>query len=183
MGANWKLEGSHRDGQSITKDWQLVGQELIDGVVVRETANVVTGYGRLTELYRSEWDDGPVGQVFQSVLDAGHVSAWHAHGETLDRLFVTMGRMLIVLYDAREGSSTRGLVNVFRYGEHRPALISVPPRVWHGVKNIGQRAGALVNVVDRAYSYLDPDHYRVPADSDEVPFDILVTERARDRRE
>lgn len=173
MSDAWKLHGAARDIQSITKDWQLVGQELIDGVVVRETANVVTGYGRLTELYRSEWDEGPVGQVFQSALDTGQVSAWHAHGETRDRLFVTMGRMLVVLYDARVGSTTHGLLNVFRYGEHRPALISVPPRVWHGVKNIGQTPGALVNVVDHAYSYADPDHFRVPADSGEIPFDIL----------
>lgn len=173
MTGTWEVKGSERDTQSITRDWQIIGQDLIDGVTVTEVSNVMTGYGRLTELYRAEWDDGPVGQVFQSVLKPGAISAWHAHGETLDRLFITMGQMLVALYDGRPGSPTLGRVNVFRFGEHRPALVNVPPRVWHGVKNIGTEPGALVNVVDRAYTYEHPDHYQVPADSDEIPFDIL----------
>ena len=43
----------------------------------------------------------------------------------------------------------------------------------HGVKNIGHDPGLLVNAVDRAYDYERPDHYRLPADSPHVPFDIL----------
>lgn len=174
MGSDWELEGSRRDAQSITRDWQLVGQTIIDGVTVREVANVMPGYGRLTEIYRAEWDSEPVGQVFQSVLDPGHCSAWHAHAETLDRLFVSHGRMLIALYDARHGSPTHGQLNVFRFGEHRPALVRVPPKVWHGVKNIGAAPATIVNVVDRAYAYEQPDHYRVPPDCAEIPFEILA---------
>jgi dTDP-4-dehydrorhamnose 3,5-epimerase len=172
MGDDWQLDGTTRDTQSITRDWQLIGQDLIHGVVVREVANVMTGYGRLTEIYRTEWDGSPVGQVFQSVLNPGGISAWHAHGETLDRLFINMGGMLVALYDARADSPTFGTLNVLRFGEHRPALVNVPPRVWHGVKNIGPAPAALVNVVDVGYAYEHPDHYRLPEDSPEVPFDI-----------
>jgi dTDP-4-dehydrorhamnose 3,5-epimerase len=172
-GDGWKLPGTTRDSQSITRDWQLVGQKLIDGVQVREVANVMTGYGRLTEIYRSEWDEGPVGQVFQSVLASGGVSAWHAHAETVDRLFITAGKVLVVLYDARPASPTNGALNIFRFGEHRPGLVWVPPQVWHGIKNVGDGPSTLLNVVDRAYSYEQPDHYRVSVDSGVVPYDIV----------
>jgi dTDP-4-dehydrorhamnose 3,5-epimerase len=173
MGMDWQVKGATRDVQSITRDWQLVRQDLIEGVEVRQVANVMTEYGRLTELHRSEWDDESVGQVFQSVFCLGGISAWHAHEHTLDRLFVAAGSMLIVLYDARAGSTSFGRANYFRFGEHRPAIVRVPPRVWHGVKNVGAETSMLVNIVDNAYAYEDPDHYRVPVDSEEIPFDII----------
>jgi dTDP-4-dehydrorhamnose 3,5-epimerase len=176
MSEQWLLPGAKRRTQSVTSGWDFVGQPLIDGVVVHEVRNVPTGYGYLTELYRSDWhtDDQPVDQVFQSVLAPGTISAWHVHGETVDRLFVTHGRMLLALFDARPDSPTHGLVNEFRFGTVRPALVVVPPAVWHGVKNVGWEPGFLVNAVDRAYAYEDPDHYAVPVDSPHVPYDIVA---------
>jgi dTDP-4-dehydrorhamnose 3,5-epimerase len=161
-----------RDARSITRDWQLVAQTLIDGVVVHEVKNVPTSYGYLTEIYRSDWplDGGVADQVFQSILEAGGISAWHAHGRTTDRLFVTQGRMRVVLFDARSASPTSGAINVFVFGTVRPALIVIPPRVWHGVENLAATPSVLVNIVDRAYRYDQPDHYRLPLDSDAIPY-------------
>ena len=84
--------------------------------------------------------------------------------------FVSYGRARVVLYDGREDSPTHGVVNEFRFGTIRPAMIHIPPRVWHGVQNVGDEVAILVNIVDRAYDYEDPDHWRVPADSPEIPF-------------
>ena len=128
--------------------------------------------GWLTEIYRREWSDGgfEVDQVFQTALNAGAISAWHAHDVTTDRLFVSWGMMRIALYDAREGSPTHGLVNEFRFGAVRPALITVPPHVWHGVQNIAAETSVLTNIVDRAYAYDDPDHWRLAWDDPRIPF-------------
>jgi dTDP-4-dehydrorhamnose 3,5-epimerase len=169
---DWYLDGMKQDGQSITRDWQLLNQKLIDGVTIKQMSNVPTGYGHLCEVYRSDWklDSGGVDQVFFSVLEPGSISGWHAHGKTTDRLFVALGRMLIVLYDARQSSPTHGQVNQFRLGTVRPALTVVPPGVWHGVQNIGSAASLLINVVDHAYEYEQPDHYRLPLDTEEIPY-------------
>lgn len=104
------------------------------------------------------------------MLHRGAISAWHAHEFTTDRLFVTQGLVRVVLYDAREGSPTRGLLNEFRFGLVRPAIVSVPPRVWHGVQNIADGPSTILNIVDRAYDYDDPDHWRIPHTSTEIPF-------------
>ena len=53
------------------------------------------------------------------------------------------------LFDNRESSATRGVINEFRFGTIRPALVVVPPRVWHGVQNIGTSPGIVLNVVDQ----------------------------------
>lgn len=169
---DWLLPDAKRDAQSITRDWQPADQRLIDGISIREMRPVLTGYGHLTEALRGEWLAGAatVDQIFFSTLQAGGISAWHAHGETTDRLFVVSGQMRVVLYDARQGSPTRGLINEFKLAAVRPMLVVIPPRVWHGVQNYCGAPAVLMNAVDRAYRYEDPDHWRLPADSPEVPY-------------
>jgi dTDP-4-dehydrorhamnose 3,5-epimerase len=78
--------------------------------------------------------------------------------------------MKVALFDARSNSRTHKLVNEFRIGLLRPTLIVVPPGVWHGVQNISKEPGCLVNLVDRAYAYEDPDHWRLPFDTSEIPY-------------
>jgi dTDP-4-dehydrorhamnose 3,5-epimerase len=140
--------------------------------VVREVLNVPGDRGVLTEIFRQEWDpDGaPVAQVFQVRLFPGSISAWHCHLKATDRLFVSVGHAKIVLYDARDGFPTRGRINEFHVGESRPTLIVVPPSVWHGVQNVGGAPACIVNAPTLAYDYQDPDHYRVPSDSAEIPY-------------
>jgi len=170
---HWLLEDATQDRQSITREWLPFGQKTLEGVVLHEMRPVLTGYGHLTEMFRSEWrpDNSTVAQIFTSCLSGGTISAWHAHAQTTDRLFVASGRARIVLYDGREGSPTFGTINEFRIGALRPALLVVPPRVWHGVQNLDKSEPLLIiNAVDRAYSYEGPDHWRVAPDSHSVPF-------------
>jgi dTDP-4-dehydrorhamnose 3,5-epimerase len=169
---NWKLPSTTRDAQSVTADWQPSGEQLIDGVRLREVRNVVRDNRVITELYRSDWalDDESVGQVFQSLLMPGAVSAWHAHAETIDRLAVVAGTVKVVLYDNRAGSPTFGRINELRLGPLRPATLVVPAKVYHGIQNIGAETAVLLNMPDRAYRYETPDHWRIAWDSDEIPY-------------
>ena len=166
------LEGARKDGQSITSDWVPI-QPAIEGVAIREVRNVPKRDGLLTEVFRREWlagEDAVVDQVFQVRLEPAGVSAWHTHAHTTDRLFVTEGLMRIVLYDARSRSRTHGRVTELRFGLARPALVVVPPGVWHGIQNLASAPSVVLNLVDRAYDYEDPDHWRLPADTDQIPF-------------
>lgn len=169
---DWELNGMRQDIQGITRDWQSVNQRFIHGVHLKQIENVITGYGALTEVYRRDWalDEGAVDQVFQSLLEPGAISGWHAHAETTDRLFVGMGRVRIVLYDSRKSSPTFGLVNEFRSGAPRPSLVVIPPQVWHAVENISAVPSLLINAVDKAYRYESPDHYRLPLETDQIPY-------------
>ena len=163
---------AQKDGQSVTSDWNLL-QNLIDGVRVREMKNLVKSGGDiLCEVFRRDWmlDDGDVDQVFQSVMNPGSISAWHVHRFTTDRLFVSHGVLQIVLYDERQSSPTHGRINEFRFGAVRPALVIVPPGVFHGVRNISHEPAVLLNLVNRAYQYEDPDHWRLPTDTDKIPY-------------
>jgi dTDP-4-dehydrorhamnose 3,5-epimerase len=41
--------------------------------------------------------------------------------------------------------------------------------VWHGVQNVHPGPGSLLNLVDRAYRYERPDHWR-PPNTDAIPY-------------
>lgn len=169
---DWQLEGTIQDKQSITTDWQPANQTLIEGVQVIEVRNVIKNNGYLTEISRANWlgDNTHIDQVFQVALWPGGLSAWHTHGLTTDRLFVNLGTIKIVLYDARTDSPTFGQLNEFRVSHIRPQLVIVPPKVFHGVQNIGPETALLLNMVDRAYHYESPDHYRLSPDTDQIPY-------------
>lgn len=161
---------AQKDAQSVTADWEVL-QDPIDGVALRHVRHVTKRTGWVTELYRRDWqiDDLPVDQVFQVTLLPRGLSAWHCHRRTTDRLFVAAGLVEIALYDDRETSPTRDRLSVFRLGDPRPALLVVPPEVWHGVQNVGDTPASIVNLVDRAYDYEDPDHWRLPSDHPSIP--------------
>ena len=171
-GHAWQIDGATRDEQTITPAWTPAALQLIAGVAVHEVANVPGRQGYLTEIFRGEWcaHEPAVDQIFQVVLHAGAISAWHAHEMTTDRIFVSHGLIRVALYDGREGSRTYGMVNDFKFGTIRPALVVVPPKVWHGIQNIADTSSTVLNVVDRAYDYETPDHWRVPHDSPQIPF-------------
>lgn len=169
---SWKLPTAEQDVQTISASWDPIRDRLIDGLQIKEVRSVPKGNGLLTEIYRQDWqlDELPVAQVFEVQVVRGGISAWHAHERTTDRLFVTTGLVRLVFYDNREGSATRGMVTELKFGAHRPALVVVPPRVWHGIQNVGDETAHILNIVDRAYDYETPDHWRVPADSTDVPY-------------
>ena len=139
---------------------------------LREYRPVETSYGALREVLRREWlgENSTVDQVFVASMRPGMVSAWHAHETSTDRLFVVAGTMLIVIYDNRPDSPSRGVVQEFRLSASRPCLLIIPPRLWHGTKNIGDDTAELMNAADIGYCYEAPDHWRVPPDSDAIPY-------------
>jgi dTDP-4-dehydrorhamnose 3,5-epimerase len=160
-----------KDAQLATPEWQSI-RAPITGVTWHEVKNIPGPQGIMTELFRPEWDTSgmPVVQVYQIRMLPGVVSAWHSHRRTLDRIFVSQGLAVLALFDDRDDSATRGTVNEFHIGELRPTLVVIPPGVWHGLQNLGTGECVYVNLPGEAYDYADPDHYRLPPDTTEIPY-------------
>jgi dTDP-4-dehydrorhamnose 3,5-epimerase len=165
------LAGARKDPQVITSDWQII-RPTIDGVIAREVRHVPRDHGVITELYRTEWDPTglPVGHIYQSRLFPGAIGAWSCHRQSIDRLFVNQGQLKLVLFDAREDSATRGEVMELHVGDPRPTFIVIPTGVWHGLQNVGPTDALMVNFPTLPYNYEDPDHWRLPFDSPEIPY-------------
>ncbi len=165
------LSGARKDESQVTPEWQRI-RKGIDGVVVREVLHVPRDHGVITELYRPEWDPSglPVVHAYQSRLFSGALGAWSCHKKSIDRLFVNLGHVKVVLYDDRNDSKTFGEVMELHVGDARPAFLVIPIGVWHGVQNLGSSDAMMLNFPTCAYDYADPDHYRLPWDSPEIPY-------------
>jgi dTDP-4-dehydrorhamnose 3,5-epimerase len=161
-----------KDEPHVTPGFDVQRDDLLEGVHAFEVKNIVTGNGFTTEVFRPDWGvaELPIQHVIHVSLHAGVVSAWHQHRIQTDHIFVVSGTLRIVLYDDREDSSTRGGVNVFNISNVRPTLLVVPPGVWHGVKNLSSGMTNFVNYFDRPYDYEDPDEWRLPRDTPEIPY-------------
>ena len=178
------LSSARKDVQHVTSDWQRV-DPVIDGVATREVLHVPRDHGIITETYRPEWDPSglPVVQVYQSRLFPSAIGAWSCHAKTVDRLFVNQGHLKVVLYDGREESATHGHLMELWVGDARPTFVVIPPGIWHGLQNLGTIDALVLNYPSRAYVYEDPDHYRLPYDSPEIPYQWNVHESARLRKD
>ena len=170
----WMAMGTP-DQPTVTPDWLAIDAPAIEGVRVKEIRSVATSNGYLTEIFREEWalDQSPVGQVFQRTIYPGAVTGWHAHATTLDRLFCCVGSVRISLFDGRKASPSFGTVWHKIVGALRPAIITIPPGVWHGVVALGPETALLLNLVDKAYAYDAPDHWRLPPDTEQIPYKLV----------
>ena len=165
------LPGAQKDGQLVTSDWQPVSRGL-EGVITREVLHVPRDHGIITETYRSEWDPTglPVVHVYQSRLFPGAIGAWSCHAKSIDRLFCNQGHLKVVLFDGREKSSTFGQIAEMFVGDARPTFIVLPKGIWHGLQNLGTIDALVLNYPTHPYDYADPDHWRLPYDTEQIPY-------------
>lgn len=94
------------------------------------------------------------GEIYFSGVYPGAVKGWHLHKVmTLNYALVT-GEVKLVLYDAREGSQTRGEVQEIFLGPHNYCVVKVPPGVWNGFKGLGSEPSIIANCASHPH---DPD--------------------------
>ncbi|MBD3379512.1 MAG: dTDP-4-dehydrorhamnose 3,5-epimerase [Candidatus Omnitrophica bacterium] len=146
---------------------------MIDGVKVKELKVIPDERGRLMEILRRDDDMfEKFGQVYMTTAFPRVVKAWHFHKLQADNFTCVKGKMLLALYDPREGSSTKGEVNSFEISpEENPLLVKIPPLVYHGFKCAGEEEAIVVNTVTEPYNRQVPDEFRVDAMDNDIPFD------------
>lgn len=151
---------------------------MIDGVRIKKLDGHADERGCLTEILRS--DDEVFerfGQIYVSLNYPGVIRAWHYHKKQSDLFAVVRGMAKVVLYDSREGSPTKGELNEFFLGEQNMILLGVPPGVVHGYKTIGAEPSLLLNIPTEPYNAAEPDEYRLPYNTEEIPYDWEIKMR------
>ncbi len=156
----------------------MASRELIDGVEIKRLVTHADERGSLTELLRR---DDPIfegfGQCYVSVSYPGVIRGWHYHKKQTDYFTCVVGMIKVPLYDMRPGSPTHGVINEFFIGEENRIVVKIPVGVLHGFKNVGHKPCYLINFPSEPYDPNDPDEYRVPYDSPDIPYswDLVFT--------
>lgn len=145
---------------------------MIDGVVTKQLKPHADERGYLMEMLRA---DDPLfegfGQAYVALNYPEVTRAWHYHKLQTDMWVCVKGMVKVGLYDARPDSPTKGESQVVYIGENNPMLLKIPVGVYHGYKTVGVEPSLLINFPTKPYNAAEPDEYRVPFDSPEIPFD------------
>ena len=148
---------------------------MIDGVRIKKLEGHADERGCLTEILRSDDDIFErFGQLYVALNYPGLIRAWHYHKKQDDLWAVVRGMIKAVLYDPRESSPTKGELNEFFMGEQDMFLLRIPAGVIHGYKTIGVEPALLINIPTEPYSAAEPDEYRLPFNTPEIPYDWEV---------
>ncbi|HEX7393168.1 MAG TPA: dTDP-4-dehydrorhamnose 3,5-epimerase family protein [Thermoplasmata archaeon] len=135
----------------------------IEGVVVKPLRRIVDDRGWLMEIFRSDWPEfQKFGQTYLTTCKPGVVKGWHFHKLQSDHFVPVKGNALVALYDAREDSKTKGVLQeVEVYSGQEPKFIKIPPVVYHGFTPLDDNEIWVVNTPTELYNYKQPDEYRL----------------------
>jgi dTDP-4-dehydrorhamnose 3,5-epimerase len=144
---------------------------MIQGVQVIPLVAHMDDRGYLIEIARHADDPEPHGVVHQfgqvylvGDMTRGTIRAFHKHEELWDWFFISHGSAKFVLVDDREDSPTKGEMMTAVVGERRPALLVVPPGVYHGWMSLEDDT-QMVSTASHVYNREKPDEVRIPPDA------------------
>ena len=160
-----------QDAQTVTPTGERVA-ELIAGVRLRQAVTHPDDRGELCEIYDPRWGfhEAPLVYSYLIGIRPGRIKGWVLHRRQDDRLFLALGTVRIVLFDDRADSPTRGMINELFVSERNRALLTIPAGVFHALQNVGGSDAMLINHPTRPFDHTAPDKYRLPLDTDRIPF-------------
>ncbi|MHC4264965.1 MAG: dTDP-4-dehydrorhamnose 3,5-epimerase family protein [Planctomycetota bacterium] len=146
--------------------------DLIDGVAARRAKVIPDERGRLGEIFRADdpWFE-KFGQVYFTTTYPGVVKAWHYHEIQTDHFYVIKGTVKIALYDQRDNSPTKSVVNEIYLGEHCPGFLRIPAGILHGWMCVSQDQVIIINIPTEVYNYEQPDEFRIHPHDNDIPYD------------
>lgn len=143
---------------------------MIRGVSVRPLTQIPDERGKVMPMLRRDdaWFS-KFGEIYFSTVYPGVVKGWHLHERMTLNYAVVRGMIKLVLYDARRGSPTRGVLQEIFTGEDRYALVTIPPGIWNGFKGLGRKPAIVANCATEPH---DPKEItRLNPFSKKIPYD------------
>lgn len=150
-------------------------KNLIADVVLHQLVMHRDERGLLMETLKEDWTDVfhrpdlQFAQSYYSVTQPGFArdeEFWHNHPtKQTDRFIILQGNAVVALYDWREDSKTKGILNLFLMGERNgdddQYLLLIPKNVLHGFCTVGDKPCHLISF---------PDHLYDPKEEGRIPF-------------
>ena len=134
----------------------------IDGVIIKPLTQICDERGKIMHMMRNDDPDfEKFGEIYFSVVYPGVIKGWHLHSEMTLNYACVSGMIKLVLFDERQTSNTKGLLQEFFLGPENYKLVQIPPGVWNGFKGCGTIPSIVANLASTAHdpaeiSRMDP---------------------------
>jgi dTDP-4-dehydrorhamnose 3,5-epimerase len=97
------------------------------------------------------------GEIYFSTIYPGIVKGWHVHRDMVLNYAVPSGAIKLALFDARDGSPTKGEIQEIFVGDENYCLVRVPAGVFNGFRAVGGKTAIVANCATIPH---DPDEIR-----------------------
>jgi dTDP-4-dehydrorhamnose 3,5-epimerase len=131
----------------------------IEGVGIKRLTTHYDDRGMLCELLRN--DDQyfqKFGQVYMSTTMPNVVKGFHKHSKQCDNIACVRGKLKLVLIDDTK-DALHAVVEEYILVPGG-LLITIPPQIWHGWKNVGTTEAIAINAPTEAFNPDNPDEER-----------------------
>lgn len=148
----------------------MTSQAAIEGVRIQPLRRIPDERGTIFHMLRR---DDPhfieFGEIYFTSIYRGVVKGWHKHREMTLNYACIFGRVKLVLYDERPGSTTAGTVQEVFLGPDNHALVSIGPEIWNGLKGLSEPYAIVANCCTHPHdpsrtTRLDPFDNHIPYD-------------------
>jgi dTDP-4-dehydrorhamnose 3,5-epimerase len=129
----------------------------IDGVLLTPLKIIPGEKGSVFHSLRN-FDPGfsGFGEAYFSTVNKGAIKAWKKHSKMILNLTVPIGEVKVVLFDDRENSLTKGIVQEFNLSLQNYYRITIPPGIWFGFEGISDGINMLLNIASIPH---EPDEH------------------------
>ena len=140
---------------------------MIHGVKIIPLRQIVDERGKIMHMLRSD-DDlfEQFGEIYFSQVYPQVIKGWHLHTKMTLNYAVVFGTIKLVLFDDRQDSPTKGVLQEIFLGEADYKLVKIPPNVWNGFKGLGTAPAIVANcaTIPQEIKRMDPFDKSIPYD-------------------
>jgi len=142
---------------------------MIEGVKITSLKKIDDERGSVLTMLRSDFSVfKSFGEIYFSKIYHNAIKAWHFH-KLMTLNYVTVhGSIKLVLYDDREGSTTKGKVQEIILSNENRYLVSIPPKIWNGFCSANNEEAILANCSDIPHD--KEEIVRLPFDDPKFPY-------------
>lgn len=128
----------------------IIAESIIDGVKISELRQIGDKRGSVLHLLRCDDPDFTAfGECYFSEVLPNSTKAWKRHHRQTQNFAVPVGQIKLVIFDARDNSKTKGVLQVIILG--RPDAyfrVKIPNGLWYGFSCISEVPALLANCAD-----------------------------------
>ena len=144
-------------------------KSFIEGVEIIKKNKIVDDRGMILHMLRADDKNyKKFGEIYFSSINPNKIKAWHYHELMTLNYVAVYGNIKLVLYDDRDASKTKGMVQEIILSNQSHFLVSIPPKIWNGFCSSDNKHAILANCSDIPHD--KEEIKRLPYDDSKFPY-------------
>ena len=143
--------------------------DTIAGIILTPLNIIAGSSGKvLHALKKSEPSYAGFGEAYFSTVQHQAAKGWKRHREMTLNIVVPYGAIRFVLFDDRENSATKGLIQEVILSPNNYQRLTVPPGIWMAFSGVAEHESILLNIASIPHDPAEADS--LPLHNDHIPF-------------